>query len=174
MPYMKHGSDVPAKGKGSKLTAKMERFVEEYMIDLNASAAVLRAGYKTRNQHRMGAELLRHPLVKAKVEELKQKRSDRLELTADYLVNKLIDIIEGEGDGVRTSDTLKAIELAGKTIALWKDRQEISGPNGGAIEHEQRIREDVADLTSQLTRLAKRGGTGEVAEFPNPGKSGGA
>lgn len=170
MPYMRKDSEVPAKGKGSKLTDKMERFVEEYLVDLNASEAVLRAGYKTRNQHRMGAELLRHPLVKARVNELKEKRSERLELTADYLLNKLISIIEREG--IKTADEIKAIELAGKSIALWKERQEISGPDGGAIETEQRIKEDVSALTSGLARLAERSGKGGVSEFPKPGSTG--
>jgi phage terminase small subunit len=172
VPYKQPGAEIPTHGKGSKLTEKMERFVEEYMLDLNASAAVLRAGYKTRNQHRMGAELLRHPLIRQRVDELKKERSHRLELTADYLVNKLIALIED--DEIKTSDQLRAIELAGKSIALWKERQEISGPDGKAIETEQRIREDVADFTSSLARLAKRGGESEVAEFPKPGANSGA
>lgn len=168
MPYLQPGQEPPAKGKGSKLTEKMERFVEEYMLDLNASAAVLRAGYKTRNQHRMGAELLRHPLVRQRVNELKQERSNRLELTADYLTNKLIDMIEAEE--IRDTDKLKAIELAGKTIALWKERQELSGPDGGAIALEQKkIEEDVADFTRRISRLNERGRKGEVAEFPKSG-----
>lgn len=168
MPYMRKDSDVPAKGKGSKLTEKMERFVEEYMIDLNASAAILRAGYKTRNQHKMGAELLRHPLVRERIDELKKDRSDRMELTGDYLINKLVTIIENEE--TRTADQLRAIELAGKSLALWKERQEITGADGGDIAIQQKkVEDDVADFTRRIARLADRGGKGEVAQFPHTG-----
>jgi phage terminase small subunit len=165
MPYMTKDSEIPAKGKGSKLTAKMERFVEEYMIDLNASEAVVRAGYKTRNKNKMGAELLRHPLVRQKVDELKGERRDRLELTSDYVINKLVDIVEKTERGNPTA-ALRGLELLGKHLGLYRDKQEISGPDGGAIQTEQRVKEDVADFTSQLTRLIKRGGTDEVVEFP--------
>lgn len=157
MPYMRKESEVPAKGKGSKLTEKMERFVEEYMIDLNASAAVLRAGYKTRNQHKMGAELLRHPLIRDRVDELKKDRSDRMELTGDYLINKLVSIIEN--DETRTADQLRAIELAGKSLALWKERQEITGADGGDIAIQQKkVEDDVADFTRRISRLTDRAG----------------
>jgi hypothetical protein len=64
---------------------------------------------------------------------------------------------------------LRAIELAGKSIALWKERQEISGPDGEAIKHEQHIKESVADFTSRISSLAKRGGQTNVVEFTKRG-----
>lgn len=164
MAYLRPGQEPPTKGKGSKLSAKMLAFVDEYLVDLNASAAVLRAGYKSRNRNRMASELLRHPLIKAEIEKRTEKRRDDMELRADYLINKLINIIEN--DEIKTADTLRAIELAGKSIALWKERQEISGPDGGAIETEQKVKQDVADFTSRLSRLAKRAGEDGVVEFP--------
>lgn len=170
MAYLREGDPLPTSGKGRKLSAKMERFVEEYLIDLNASAAVLRAGYKTRNQHRLAAELMRHPLVAAKILEAKEERAERMELTADYLLNKLVAMIEKEG--VRDSDALRAIELAGKSLALWKERQEISGPDGEAIKMEQKTEQNVAEFKSKLDRLARRAGTAEVVEFPKSGGDG--
>lgn len=170
MPYLRPGSEPPKKGKGSKLSAKMMLFVDEYLVDLNGSEAVLRAGYKTRNKNRMASELLRHPLVKAEIEKRTEKRRESMELRADYLLNKLINIIESAED--KTSDKLKAIELAGKSIALWKERQEISGPDGEAIKTEQKVKEDVESFTSSLARLAKRNGTSEITEFPKRGSEG--
>lgn len=172
MPYLRPGAD-PSKtsnGKGRSLTMKMESFVQHYLVCQNASEAVRLAGYKTKNPHKMGAELLRHPLVKQAVDEGREERRDRMELTADWILNRLMDITQREG--IRTSDEIKAIELLGKSLALWKERQEISGVDGKAIETEQRIREDVADLTSQLARLAKRSGADGVVEFPKPGATG--
>lgn len=146
--------DAPLKGKGSRLTAKQRLFIDEYFVDLNASKAVLRAGYTTNNPNRIGTELLNHPLVMKEIKVRQDERTKKLELKSEYLINKLVDIMEDPD--VKTSDVLRAIELAGKSIALWKERQEISGPDGAAIEYEQRVKEDVADLTSAIDRLAKR------------------
>lgn len=164
MAYLKTGDKPPKNGKGSKLSPKMILFVEEFMVDQNASAAVLRAGYKTRNQNRLASELMRHPLVAAELERRMTEKQEKIELRGDYLVNKLINIIENESE--KTADVLRAIELAGKTLALWRERQEVTGADGRAIEMEQRVKEDVADFTSNLSRLVKRRGTGEVTEFP--------
>lgn len=158
MAYRTQNSPPRLKGKGSKLSAKMQTFADEYLVDLNASKAVVRALYKTNNPNRLGPELLRHPLIIEYLDEKMKKRRDRMEIKADYLVEKLLKIIENcEEDNPQAA--LRAIELAGKSIALWKDRQEISGPDGGAIEMEQRVKEDVADLKSKLDRLSESTGT---------------
>jgi len=146
----------------------MRTFVDEFMISKNASDACVKAGYKTKNANRMGAELMNHPLVAAEIEKRMEDQSHKAELRADYLINKLVEIIDNPEE--RTSDTLRAIELAGKTLALWRERQEITGADGGAVELEQKkIDEDAADFTRQLSRLARRAGEGEVAQFPKPG-----
>jgi hypothetical protein len=95
-----------------------------------------------------------------------------MEFSADFLLTKLMTIITD--DTVKTTDKLRAIELAGKSIALWKDRQEISGPNGDAIKMEQKVQQDVADFTSRLSRLSTAAGSGGVVEFPKPGESSGS
>lgn len=165
MSYHKRTTYVaPCNGKGAKLTHKMQCFISEYLVDMNASQAVVRAGYKTKNPNRIGTELLQHPLVAEAIERALDDKFKRHELTADYLVNKLVGIIEAEG--TKTPDVLRAIELAGKSIALWKERQEISGPDGQAIQTEQKVKQDVADFTSRLARLAPREGEDGVVEFP--------
>jgi hypothetical protein len=104
-----------------------------------------------------------------------------MEFSADFLLNKLMRIINDPD--IKTNDQLRAIELAGKSIALWKERQEISGPDGKAIETQQRLEENVRDFTTNLKRLAnksslpsgdsERGGEGKVVEFPKrSGESG--
>lgn len=168
MAYLSLDKGVPSKGKGAKLSTKMELFVSEYLVDLNATEAVLRAGYKSKNPNRLGSELLRHPLVKDAVDKALAKRLETNEVKADYLINKLISIIENTETSNPTA-CLRAIELAGKSIALWKERQEISGPDGGAIQTEQKLKQDVESFTSSISRLARRNGEAEVHQFPNPG-----
>lgn len=167
MAYLTVGDSPPAKGKGSKLSAKMTKFIEEYMVDLNGSAAVVRSCYKTRNAHKMAAELLNHPLVVAEIEKRTEVRRQKTELSADYVVQKLIDIVE-KTEANNPQAALRGLELLGKTIALFKERQEISGPDGTAIQMEQKVKNDAADFTSRLSRLARTAGAGAVVEFPKP------
>lgn len=167
MAYIQRGETPPTKGKGSKLSPKMAAFVEEYLIDLNGAAAVLRAGYKTRNQNRIAAELLRHPLVIQELEKRMEERKERRELTAEYVLDKLVDIVEKSENNPTAA--LRGLELLGKHLGLYKDRQEISGPDGGAIEMTQKKAEqDAADFARRLSSLAKRSGEDGVSKFPRP------
>lgn len=75
--------------KGGKLTPKQERFVEEYMIDLNATAAARRAGYSERNADKIGPELLGKSRVREAIEAKKAERSEKIGITAEEVV-KLI------------------------------------------------------------------------------------
>lgn len=173
MAYLKPGSEPPLSGKGSKLSTKMHRFIEEYLVDLNATAAVLRAGYKTRNPNRIGTELLRHPVVKKELDRLQDERRERMELTADYVLTKLVSIVEETEKG-NPNAALRGLELLGKHLGLYRDKTEISGPDGQAIQTEQKVKQDVADFTSRLSRLAATSGTRKVVEFPDGQGEGGA
>lgn len=172
MAYLRNSKGVPEKGKGSRLSPKMKAFVEEFLVSGNASEAVLKAGYRTNNPAQLGAELRNHPLVSKVIEDRQAEVQDQREIERDYLLNKLVEVIDSSEE--KTSDKLRAIELAGKAIALWRERQEISGPDGESIKMEQKTQQNVADFKSKLNRLAKRAGTGEVTKFPHPEGDGGA
>lgn len=169
-----HKGKPPLKGgPGGKLTPKMLSFIDAYfgVAKLNATEAYVQSDYtcKTRaNAAVNAAELMRHPLIHAEIERRLAVRSEKSEVKAEYLITKLMAIIEATEQDNPTA-ALRAIELAGKSIALWKERQEISGPDGAAIKHEQHVKESVADFTSRIAGLAKRAGTSNVVEFPNPG-----
>lgn len=67
----------------SKLPSKQRRFVAEYLIDLNATQAAIRAGYSTKVANRQGARLLSNAVVSAAVAEAQRQQHSRLQLTAD-------------------------------------------------------------------------------------------
>ena len=92
-----------------------------------------------------------------------------MELTSDYIIGRLIALAE---NATREGDQLRALELLGKTMALFKERQEISGPDGEAIKHEQKVREDVADFTRAIAKLAERNRKAGVVEVTNTGTEG--
>ncbi len=86
----------------SKLTPKQQRFVEEYLLDLNATAAARRAGYSEKTAEQQGPRLLGNVGVAAAICDRKAKRSQRTEITADWVLEqyaavwnaKITDILE--------------------------------------------------------------------------------
>lgn len=74
------------------LTAKQERFVAEYLIDLNATQAAIRAGYSVKSARATGAENLTKPDIQAALQEAQSKRSDRTEITQDRVLQELARI----------------------------------------------------------------------------------
>lgn len=151
-----------------KLTPKMLSFIDHYMVTQSGAEAVRLSGYKSKSPIRLAYQLMQHPLIQKEISDRLALRSEKMEVKADYLIAKLLMIIEDTEKNNPTA-ALRAIELAGKSIALWKERQEISGPDGEAIRHEQHVKESVADFTSRIAGLAKRSGTDNVVEFPERG-----
>ncbi len=71
------------------LTPKQERFCEEYLVDLNASAAARRAGYSAATAGSIGNEVLQKPEIQARIAELKAERSERVQVDADRVLREL-------------------------------------------------------------------------------------
>lgn len=74
------------------LTLKQQRFCEEYLIDLNATQAAIRAGYSEKTASEIGAENLRKPQIQEYVSKLRQEQQERTKINADYVLNRLVDI----------------------------------------------------------------------------------
>lgn len=168
--------NVESRGtKGRKLTAKMLSFIDAYFGEafFNAAKAVELSAYQVQhNVHTQAAELLDHPLIQVEIKRRQELRTEKSEVTAEFLIAKLMQIIEKEQEG-NPQAALRAIELAGKSIALWKERQEISGPDGSAIRHEQTVKESVAEFESRIAGIAKRSGQTNIIEFPKQRSEGG-
>lgn len=71
------------------MTAKKWRFVEEYIKDLNATQAAIRAGYSARTAASQGERLLRDVDVQAALQEAMKQRSERTKITADNVLREL-------------------------------------------------------------------------------------
>lgn len=78
------------------LTPKQQRFVEEYLVDLNATRAATRAGYSERTADRIGHQVLRRPAVAAAVAEGMKARSDKVGADAEWVLRRLV--AEAEAD----------------------------------------------------------------------------
>ena len=167
------------------MTKKQKRFIEEYLIDLNATQAAIRAGYSPDTAKSIGSENLTKPDIKAQIAKAMAERSRRTGVNADRVVMELAkiafvnanDVIDpktatikegalpedtaaiqsvkvktfGE-DGlereIKMADKLKALELLGRHLGMFKDKVELSG----ALETEKT---KLDDLIQQM-----RGGGG--------------
>ncbi|WP_375194660.1 terminase small subunit [Sphingobium sp.] len=71
------------------MTPKQQRFVEEYLIDLNATQAAIRAGYSARTANEQGARLLANVSVRSAIADAKTKRSEETQVNAAWLLARL-------------------------------------------------------------------------------------
>jgi phage terminase small subunit len=113
MPARQQGSKTGEKGAGPRVAAKgkkkktgkvgkraaparlnlrQERFVNEYLIDLNATEAAKRAGYAHRSAHTMGWDLLQKPEIAHAIRVAQEKRAQRTNITADRVLKELARI----------------------------------------------------------------------------------
>lgn len=112
-----------------KLTAKQEAFCREYLIDLNATQAAIRAGYSEKTAKDIACENLAKPNIAQKIAELSEARSKRTEVDADYVLKRAKMIHEScwnEGDA---KNSIAALKLVGDHIAVqaFKQQTELSG-----------------------------------------------
>lgn len=147
----------------AKLTDKQTAFVREYLVDLNATQAAIRAGYSERTASRIGPQLLGKTWVREAIEKAQAKRARRVEVTQDYVLSNLVEIVERtmqrapvldrkgeqvtdeEGRAVWTFDAKganRALELLGKHLGIFTDKvkAEVSGPDGGPVASEIVVR----------------------------------
>lgn len=76
----------------AKLTAKQQRFCDEYLIDLNATQAAIRAGYSEKNADKIASELLGKTRVQEQIQKRKADRVERTEITQDMVLRELAAI----------------------------------------------------------------------------------
>lgn len=110
----------------TELTAKQERFCQEYLIDLNATQAAIRAGYSAKTAAEQSSRLLSNVKVSYRVATLQKAASKRTDIDVDYVVNGLRreaeDMEAGSG-----SSRVSALEKLGKHLGMFTDRLEHSG-----------------------------------------------
>ena len=80
--------------KKKKLTVKQKNFINEYLVDFNASKAALRAGYSEHTAFRIGQENLHKPTIMQEISKSIDARQNRTKITADYVLNGFREIAE--------------------------------------------------------------------------------
>jgi phage terminase small subunit len=80
-----------------KLTPKQQKFVAEYLIDLNATQAAIRAGYSARTARNIANELLTKPHIQAELQKRRGKIEKKLEISQEAVISELAAIIQANG-----------------------------------------------------------------------------
>lgn len=138
------------------LSEQQKRFCEEFLVDLNATQAAVRAGYKTKFPNRIAYQLMENSAVRIAIDGLRAERSKGTDVTKDFVLRGIQKTIKLAEEANNLNALLRGYELLAKHLGMFVDRTEISGPDGDAIKMEQKIREDVEDFTAAISRLTRR------------------
>lgn len=107
-----------------KLTPKQERFVAEYIIDLNATQAAMRAGYSEKTAYSQGQRLLKDVEIQALLSKKIANASEKLDLSAERVLRGLFEEATLKGEGASHAARVSAWGLLGKYHKLFTDRIE--------------------------------------------------
>ena len=145
-----------------RLTGKQQNFVNEYLIDLNATAAAKRAGYSVKSAYHSGWENLRKPEIVAEISKRQKRMAEKLEITQEMVVQELGklafsnigDYLRIDADGApyldfsglteaqtaaldtrfRLADKHQALVSLAKILGFMPTRVTVSAPDGGPVQ----------------------------------------
>jgi len=114
------------------LTAKQKIFCAEYMVDLNATQAAIRAGYSKKTAQEIGSQNLSKLIIQQEVQKLMSIRAEKTATTAENVIKGILAVIE-DAKAMKETDVgrsmtnhtaaLKGYELLGKHLAMWTDKK---------------------------------------------------
>ena len=109
------------------LTKRQKAFIQEYLVDLNATQAAIRAGYSIKTATKIASENLTKPDIQKAVQAALKAREKRTEVTQDYVIAKLREIVEkdasdGPDSELKYANKIRALELLGKHTGAFDAR----------------------------------------------------
>lgn len=143
------------------LTNKQKRFADEYLVDLNATQAAIRAGYSERSAGRNADRMMKNDEIRSYIEEQLQQLHNERTADAREVIEYLTSVLRGEsegeelvnefqGDGISKAvnvkkkpsekDKLRAAELLGKRFGIFTDK----------IENKVTVSDKLADVFAQM------------------------
>ncbi|HHH1890230.1 TPA: terminase small subunit [Yersinia enterocolitica] len=159
-----------------QLTPKQELFCREYLKDLNATQAAVRAGYSEKTAQVQSSRLLSNVMVQQRVSELAAERNSRVGIDADYVLRQAVKlhercmqevepITDRRGEEITDEDgktifgfdakgAAAALKLVGEHISVQafkvNVKNEHTGPNGGPIQYTDITEEELQDRLKEL------------------------
>jgi phage terminase small subunit len=140
------------------MTPKEHRFCEEYIVDLNATQAAIRAGYSRHTARSIGSALLTNLDVTTEIERLLAERSERTGIDADWLLTRLAaeaeaDVADLYGEDGELLPVKEWPLIWRKGLVAGIDVEIISGPDGSEMGMVKKIK--VSDRAKRLEMIGK-------------------
>lgn len=117
-----------------KLNSKQQRFVEEYLIDLNATQAAIRSGYSPKTARAIGCENLAKPDIADAIAAAQEARSKRTLITADQVLRDLQDWGAEAKQAGDFGPAIRSRHLLGQHFKLFTEKHEHGGIGGGPVQ----------------------------------------
>lgn len=138
----------------AKLTAKQQRFCDEYLIDLNATQAAIRAGYSKKTARKIGQENMTKPDIRQRIDARMAEKESELIADQDEVLKYLtavmrgqsrssVVVVESTGDFMSQAremekapdekERLRAAELLGKRYGLYTEKVDVAASMGVVI-----------------------------------------
>lgn len=165
------------------LTPKQARFVEEYLVDLNATQAALRSGYSPKTSAKIGFENLQKPEIQNAISAAQVRRSRRTEITQDRVLQELAKLgfgdirdIFAEDGSLKHPNSMDA-DAAARISSIEVVVRPVPGTQGQEVEHVAKIK--AWDKLGALTQIGRHLGmfkdkietSGEIAITITPDDS---
>jgi phage terminase small subunit len=106
------------------VTARRAKFIDEYLIDLNASQAAIRAGYSARNANVEGARLLANVSVSEEIARRGAIQARRTGYNQERVMREIAEVASSPES--KMPEKLKALELMGKHMGMFRDNVTVS------------------------------------------------
>lgn len=143
------------------LSEKQKRFVAEYLIDLNATQAAIRAGYSPKTAQEQGSRLLSNVMVAAAIAEGAKRRIRKAEITAQDVLEGLYIEATREGEGSSHGARVSAWGLLGKYHKLFTDRIEADVSGDITVTD---AKSKLQHIVSRLAGTPSKGGGSQQSE----------
>lgn len=176
-------TDGPSQKDADGLTDRQRAFIREYLVDLNAGAAAIRAGYASKTARDTGAKVLGHPVVAKAIKKAMDERAKRTEITADMVLRELAkvgfsdlrDVATWTEDGVEFKPSADLDDDAAKTIKSVKSKRRTTTDKEGNISETVELEITREDKVAALEKIGRHLGmfndkltlTHEYADLPD-------
>jgi len=170
-PVASKKASATARKGPRRLNAKVLRFVDEYLVDMNSTQAAIRAGYSAKTAHAQGSRLLRDALVQDAIAAGMAARSKRTQITQDMVLEELAKLAFSDPrEFFREDGTLKhpqeLSDRAAAALAQFEVREEFDNedpdevqeqqPHGGTLQRKYGGRKRLAGYTTKVKWADKR------------------
>ncbi|MFP2873738.1 terminase small subunit [Acetobacter tropicalis] len=138
------------------LNDKQRRFVEEYLVDLNATQAAVRAGYSEKTAHSIGQRLLKNVEIQNAISEAQNSRSKRTQITQDRVLQEFAKIGFSDIRSLFTEDgNLRPLsDLSADAAAALSSVEVVTKNLGdGEVEYVHKIK--LWDKVGSLTQIGR-------------------